>query len=173
MVTRRPPRTDTGDWALLVVASTRRMLCYTLLLASRAMTDLEARWTAIEDFAGLAGSFSRHSSGIESAETEGDRAYYCTCAVRGIFPAVLPWLLPWPTPRMRIVAVWQACTEDEGQARRAGLVDDMELCTAASRMRKVSVGCIHRRADRLCGRRKSEIIQHYFVGVRPFHHRWL
>jgi hypothetical protein len=66
----------------------------------------------IEDFAGLAGSSSRDSSGIESAETEGDRAYYCTCAGRDIFSAVLPWLLPWPTPRMRmVVVVWQACTE--------------------------------------------------------------
>jgi hypothetical protein len=102
-----------GTGRRFMVASTRRILCYTLLLASRAMTELEARLTAIEDFAGLADSSSRDSRGIESAETEGDRAYYCTCAVvRGIFPAVLPWLLPWPTPRMRIVVmVWQACTK--------------------------------------------------------------
>jgi hypothetical protein len=76
---------------------------------SRAMTDLYARLTTIEEVAGMAGSSSKDISGIESAETEGDRAYSCTCAVRGIFPAVLPWLLPlpWPTPRIRIVVVWQ------------------------------------------------------------------
>ena len=56
----------------LEVASTSSLLYYRLLLASRAMTDLEARLTTIEEFAGVAGSSSRDIGGIKSAETEGE-----------------------------------------------------------------------------------------------------
>jgi hypothetical protein len=92
----------------------------------------------------VAGSSNRDISGIEGAETEtaaeGDRADYCTCAVRGIFGAEMPWLLPWPTPRLQISSL---AGLHGGQTRRAGLVD-MEVCTAASRVRICSPSVVLR-----------------------------
>lgn len=55
----------------------------------------------------------------------------------------------------------------QGQTRRAGLVDDLEVCTAASPMRiagRVTVACIGERTG-CVGGRESEIIT---LGVSRF-----